>query len=350
MELRSSSTKRGAYTACFQPVPELPNISWKNFEATIKPVLFEKDFASLYQSIIHHGGILDPKTKKLRSSIGGFQEALHSQISLSGVVSKLNESAVLADVEEAGSSDLQVISTGVHAVKEIPRHGLEALSFHDGYGDIFITTTMFPTNMDPGFYRKEWEEGQELPPYGKVSWRRENINVQPINVFHKEVDRFIFNLKKKKFSQENIEKAQSLQQESRIAHAFYFGNHRDSYHYGIGDQGYPCLTKKVTVDSWMLNTFISFNKGKTPVAFLGDATGSTHPLAAIGAYLSSKNSVDIFKYSTLTHFLKSVSDKIDPQIHDRISQQALRLTEYKMTLDRLMVFLQARLCSHYSRQ
>ena len=76
----------------------------------------------------------------------------------------------------------------------------------------------------------------------------------------------------------------------------------------------------------------------------------THPLAAIGAYLSFKNSVDFFKYCALVHNLKTVPDDVlEASRRAQLEQKALDWVEAKMIADRMMVFLQARLCSHYSR-
>ena len=169
------------------------------------------------------------------------------------------------------------------------------------------------------------------------------MNVQPRRIFRKEIDRFVFNLEKKKFPPQDVEKARSLHREPFAAHVFYFGNRKDSYHHGIGLENYPCITEEVVIKSWMLNRFI--HAYPTPTAFLGDATGTSHPLAAIGAYLSFKHSVDLLKYCILTHNLKNV----ESPHKSRFLEQALRWTESKMALDRLMVFLQARLCHHYSR-
>ena len=56
---------------------------------------------------------------------------------------------------------------------------------------------MYPTDLPPNFYREEWEEGEEVYPYGPVSWRRKNGNVQLTEVFKNEIERLILNLKKK---------------------------------------------------------------------------------------------------------------------------------------------------------
>ena len=204
---------------------------------------------------------------------------------------------------------------------------------------------MFPTNLSPGFYRDEWEEGDLIRPYGKVSWHRKNINVQLRSTFTKEIQRFIFNLEGEEFSAQDIAKAKSLLNKPRVAHVFNFGNQKKTYFHGIGDEGYPCLTKKVAIESWMLNRSFSRYRNYSWITFLGDATGGTHPLAAIGAYLSFKNSVDFFKYCALTHHLKQVANELDKS---KVAEQALYWVECKMAVDCMMVFLQARLCAHYS--
>ena len=212
----------------------------------------------------------------------------------------------------------------------------------------YITTTMYPTHLEEGFYREEWEEGQEVPPYGQVSWRRKNINVQSQTIFAREIERFIFNLQKKGRPEREIQQVRSLHNSPRVAHVFYFGNQQNSYHHGVGAEGYPCLTEKVTIDSWMLNQFMVQKSGHPPLIFLGDATGGTHPLAAIGAYLSTKNAVDLFKYCALIHNLQNLTNSLAPDLHEYISQRARIWLESSMAYDRVMVFLQARLCAHYS--
>ena len=326
-----------------------PNISWKRFRETMKSVLSEKDFSRLDDSIMEHGGVIDPISQKLRSSIGGFQEALYKQVTQKGVDIRLGEEVSPERLGDSKNFDMEVVCTGVHAAEQIPRDDLKLFSFPDGIGKIFITTTMYPTDLDAGFYRVEWEENQDVPPYGPVSWRRKNINVQPIHIFRNEIERFVFNLEKKGSNSRDIQKARSLLDESRIAHVFYFGNQRPSYHHDVGAEQYPCLTEKISIGSWMLARSISFDDQNKPVAFLGDATGGAHPLAAIGAYLSFKNSVDLLKHYACLHNLKPLAHKIPHDSYSTLTQKILYWTEYKMILDRLMVFLQARLCAHYSR-
>ncbi|MCY4643696.1 MAG: hypothetical protein OXB88_03670 [Bacteriovoracales bacterium] len=326
-----------------------PNISWKRFRETMRSVLSEKDFSQLDDSIMEHGGVIDPISQKLRSSIGGFQEALYKQVAQKGVDIRLGREVSPKRLGDSKNFDIQVVCTGVHAAEQIPGNDLELFSFPDGIGKIFITTTMYPTDRDTGFYRVEWEENQDVPPHGPVSWRRKNINVQPINIFRNEIERFIFNLEKKGSRLSDIQKARSLLNESQIAHVFYFGNQTPSYHHDVGSEQYPCLTEKISIGSWMLARSISFDDKNGPVAFLGDATGGAHPLAAIGAYLSFKNSVDLLKHCACLHNLKSIAHKIPHDSYSTLTKKILYWTEYKMILDRLMVFLQARLCAHYSR-
>ncbi|MCY4524605.1 MAG: hypothetical protein OXB84_07705, partial [Halobacteriovoraceae bacterium] len=341
--LNEKRGERGLLSACSRT----PNISWKNFEKTIMPALTKKDFDRLFESIIHHGGVIDPKSGKLRSSIGAFQEALHEQISLNEVALDLNRKMEMENINDDEDFDIQVICAGVHTKEEIKLKNFTPLLFPGGLGEIFITTTMYPTDEKTGFYRDEWEEGQIVSPHGEVSWRRKNINVQSVETFEKEIDRFVFNLQKKGFDKKDRDLARALKNKKQVAHVFYFGNRRDSYHHGIGEENYPCITEKVDVGSWMFNQFVDENN-RPPVVLMGDATGPSHPLAAIGAYLSSKNSVDLLKYCILTHNLKSI--KNTPAVMDGdMAKDALYWLEGKMLLDRLMVFLQARLCSHYSR-
>ena len=343
VELNEKRGEQGPLSACSRT----PNISWKNFEKTMISVLDKQDFNRLFQSILQYGGVIDPQSGKLRSSIGAFQEALYKQISANQVKVNLNQKMELKNIHDNNGFSMQVISTGVHAKDEILLDTHKPLLFPGGQGEIDITTTMYPTNLDIGFYRDQWEEGESVSPYGRVSWRRKNINVQSVDTFRGEIKRFVFNLEKRGFTKKDIEKGLALTKENHVAHVFYFGNHRSSYHHGIGEENYPCITEKVQVGSWMFNKFID-SSGKTPIALLGDATGPSHPLAAIGAYLSSKNSVDLFKYCTLIHNLNSIKD-VPVSVHDQILKDALFCLEGKMLLDRLMVFLQARLCSHYSR-
>ena len=262
----------GLLSACART----PNVSWKNFEKTMRAVLSKKDFYDLYGRIVDHGGVVDERSGKFRSSIGGFQEALYSLLSEKGVRIDFARNLCEEELRLRGEYDIEVVATGVHAFEHIPRKDLEVYSFPDAHNDIFITTTMFPCDWPPGFYREEWEEGDEVHPYGKVSWRRKNVNVQPVSIFSKEIRRFIFNLERDGFSREDMAKAASLLDEPRVAHVFYFGNQRDSYHCGIGDEGYPCLTKRVHIDSWMLNRSFARNDDGSLLAFLGDATG-WHP-------------------------------------------------------------------------
>ena len=318
-----------------------PNVSWKNFKQTLRPVLSPQDFDHLDKALMKNGAVVDIQTQKLRSTIGSFQETLYELCLQKGVKIYFNSSL---NAQRVGESDwdLEVIATGGHAIEQVPHSDFERYTFEDGHNDIWITTTMYPCEAPSGFYREEWEEGHEVVPWGRISWRRRNQTVYPIETFQREVERFAYNLQRHGFSKQDIQKVAELQRSPQLAHVFYFGHKQPSYFHDVGVEGFPCLTFHVPISSWMLNRSWS-NSGK--LVFGGDATGSTHPLAAIGAYLSSKNAVELLKYACF--YTQTAS--LEPSLRKPLLDAIRTWTESKMIQDRLMVFLQARLCSHYSR-
>lgn len=356
-EKRGSSGRHGIEPAV---VERGQNVSWTGFEKVLQPLFGEQAFQQIYQDMFANGAVIASNSKKLRSSIGAYQEVFISALQKLDVCIQYGVKINSEQIQTLSGTDLICVASGIKAHEEYPNEAFTIESFPGVTCRVQTALAMYPADdKAKGFYRVDRQEGIENDKNQTLSWRIKNENVQDRTAFATEVVRYIANLEKLQsklgISKERITLIKNrLAKASHIAHVFYFG--KDSPHFlsdiPVDSKEYPLLQMSVEVPLWMMNRSMVKNQHKIPIFYLGDASGSTNPLAAMGNHLCMKNARDITRLAEGLQQIKlmrasSLTNIIDDLLKN-IQECLLEMCNGYLTQDRLAIFLQAYLCYLYS--
>lgn len=324
------------------------NVSWTGLERYLRPILGKEDYEDLLQRLYANGAIMDRTRGKVRGSIASFQEVLVQLLEEQGVKVTPGYKGGVADLLTDRDIDLQCVATGVHALDDFSCE-LKPLTFNDKSCRIRTHLTMYPSKELSAYRHESRVEGVT----GGNGWRNVHEVVYPATTFESEITRFAANLQRLSASEEAIQEVLSLHSAERVAHRFSFGNDRSGFECGLNSHPQPTLTSTLTITPWVLKSTISHVNPRVPTLFLGDATCSTHPLAAIGHALVFQNVNGAVRLAECRHALKHFPSEKSPAHLQRLVRSLNRDSEdlyercgRKMAL---MVFLQSCLCSFYSQ-
>lgn len=322
------------------------NVSWSDMERFLRPVMGDDAYEYLLRKLYASGAVMDRREGKVRCSIGAFQEVILEELKSLGVSVGLGYPGGTADLQTDRGLDMQCVATGVRAVKDFSSE-LKPIFFEDYSSYVATHLSMYAAEEEYRFFSNDRDEGCD-----GMGWRSVNETVHPVELMAKEIHRFVGNLRRMSTPENCVKKVQALQNARMVAHSFSFGNDRSGFDRGLDHKPYPSIMGQLKIKPWILTHTISRVNPDVPTVFLGDATCSSHPLAAIGHSLVFQNVSSFVRMAeckqALKHLHKASSNAHIHTLISKLDRDFEELYERNSRQTALMVFLQSCLCSLYS--
>lgn len=270
------------------------NISFKEAEIHLKGVLEKK----LYQKFFQRGAALDHE-RKLRITIGTFQEVLVEGMKNFNVKIHYNTAVTLNNVEKFKDADFILIASGAHAYKRLALQDYFEQEVFDQYTTRGRTALFIRPSLASSGYTGHQREGHD--------WWRKNKSVFSGRILSQDIDRVITALSKDKAIRAKIRQLKKLKTDTNVEYTFIFGNNSPDFLKTLDMNFEPIIQSEYVVTPTILCNPLSEYQNK-PLIAIGDSNGAPHPLAAIGTLKFIKDAKELIKFIAVYKELKHLND------------------------------------------
>lgn len=270
------------------------NISFKEAEVHLKGVLEKK----LYQKFFQRGAALDHE-RKLRITIGTFQEVLVEGMKNFNVKIHYNTTVTLNNVEKFKDADFILIAAGAHAYKRLALQDYFEQEVFEQYTTRGRTALFIRPSIESSGYTGYQREGRD--------WWRKNKSVFRGSILSQDIDRVITMLSKDKAIRTKTRQLKKLKSNTKVEYTFIFGNNSPDFLKTLDMNFEPIIQSEYIVTPTILCNPLSEYQNK-PLIVIGDSNGAPHPLAAIGTLKFIKDAKELMKLVAVYKELKHVND------------------------------------------